>query len=128
MVNVKPILTDEDHEAALDRIDEIFEAEFDGPEGRKLDILVDLVEMYENKNVPLEYPDPLQAIRFRMDQAGLSKNDLVPFIGSLEKVSDVLSGKISITMPMARALHEHLGIPTDVLIHYPEKWRPSHRG
>ena len=116
MVNVKPIRTEEDYEAALVRIDEIFEAELDSPEGRELDVLVDLVELYENKHVPMGYPDPIEAIKFRMEQAGLSQRDLVPFIGSRARVSEVLSGKRAITMPMARALHEHIGIPADVLI------------
>ena len=116
MVNVKPIRTEEDYEAALARIDEIFEAEFDSPEGRELDVLVDLVELYESRHVPMGYPDPVEAIKFRMEQAGLSQGDLVPFIGSRARVSEVLSGKRPVTMPMARALHEHLGIPVDVLI------------
>lgn len=116
MVNVKPIRTEEDYEAALARIDEIFEAELDSPEGRELDVLVDLVELYESKHVPIGYPDPVEAIKFRMEQAGLSQGDLVPFIGSRARVSEVLSGKRPITMPMARALHEHIGIPADVLI------------
>ena len=116
MVNVKPIRTEEDYEAALARIDEIFEAELDSPEGRELDVLIDLVELYESKHVPMGYPDPVEAIKFRMEQAGLSQRDLVPFIGSRARVSEVLSGKRAITMPMARALHEHIGIPADVLI------------
>lgn len=116
MVNVKPIRTEEDYEAALARIDEIFEAELDSPEGRELDVLVDLVELYESKHVPMGYPDPIEAIKFRMEQAGLSQRDLVPFIGSRARVSEVLSGKRAITMPMARALHEHIGIPAEVLI------------
>ena len=116
MINVKPIRTEEDYEAALARIDEIFEAEFGSPEGRELDVLVDLVELYESRHVPMGYPDPIEAIKFRMEQAGLSQRDLVPFIGSRARVSEVLSGKRPITMPMARALHEHIGIPADVLI------------
>ena len=116
MVNIKPIRTEEDYEAALARIDEIFEAEFDSPEGKELDVLVDLVELYESKHVPMGYPDPIEAIKFRMEQAGLSQRDLVPFIGSRARVSEVLSGKRAITMPMARALHEHIGIPAEVLI------------
>ena len=116
MVNVKPIRTEEDYEAALARIDEIFEAEFDSPEGRELDVLVDLVELYEGRHVPMGYPDPVEAIKFRMEQAGLSQGDLVPFMGSRARVSEVLSGKRPVTIPMARALHEHLGIPADVLI------------
>ena len=77
MFSVKPIRTEEDYEAALARIEEIFEAEFDSLEGKELDILVDLVELYESKHVPMGYPDPIEAIKFRMEQSGLSQRDLV---------------------------------------------------
>ncbi len=119
---MKPIRTEKDYEAALARIDEIFEAEPGSPEGRELDVLVDLVEQYENKHVPMGYPDPIEVIKFLMEQAGLSRSDLVPFIGSRKKVSEVLSGKRAITMPMAKALSKNIGIPLDLLIH------SSHRG
>lgn len=78
MVSAKPIRTEEDYETALARIEEIFEAEFDSPEGKELDILVDLVEIYENKHVPMGYPDSIEAIKFRIEQMGLSRHDLVP--------------------------------------------------
>jgi len=119
MAYVKPIRTEEDYEAALARVDELMDAEPDSAEGEELDVLVDLVELYESKHAPMGYPSPLAAIEFRMEQAGLSPRDLIPFIGSRAKVSEVLSGKRSITMPMARALHEHLGIPADVLLREP---------
>ena len=113
---IKPIRTEEDHKRALARIDEIFDAEEGTPESDELDVLVDLVSYYESQNVDIGFPDPISAIEFRMDQAGLSQRDLVPFIGSPAKVSEVLSGKRDLTMSMARALHEHLGIPADVLL------------
>jgi len=119
MAYVKPIRTEEEYEAALARIDELMDAEPDSAEGEELDVLVDLVEHYESKHVPMGYPSPLAAIEFRMEQAGLSPRDLIPFIGSRAKVSEVLSGKRSITMPMARALHQHLGIPADALLREP---------
>ncbi len=119
MAYVKPIRTEEEYEAALTRIDELMDAEPESADGEELDILVDLVEHYESKHVPMGYPSPLAAIEFRMEQAGLSPRDLVPIIGSRAKVSEVLSGKRSITMPMARALHKHLGIPADVLLREP---------
>ncbi|QOZ23627.1 transcriptional regulator [Bradyrhizobium sp. CCBAU 51753] len=115
-MNVKPIRTKADYEAALDRISELMDARAGTPEGTELDVLADLVELYESKNVPMGFPSPVAAIEFRMEQAGLSARDLVPFIGSRAKVSEVLSGKRQITMTMARALHEHLGIPSDVLL------------
>lgn len=116
MANIKPIRTEKDYEAALARIDELMDAEPGSPEGGELDVLVDLVELYESKHAPMGHPSPLAAIEFRMEQGGLSPRDLIPFIGSRAKVSEVLSGKRAITMPMARALHEHLGIPGDVLL------------
>jgi len=86
-------------------------AEAGSPEGDELDVLTDLVELYEAKHVQMGYPSPVAAIEFRMEQAGLTQRDLIPFIGSRAKVSEVLSGKRRLTLPMARALHEHLGIP-----------------
>lgn len=120
MTTVKPIRSEEDLEEALARIEDIFDAELGTPENDELDVLTDLVELYESKNVPMGYPSPRAAIEFRMDQAGLNHRDLVPLVGSRSKVSEVLSGKRAITMPMARALHKHLGIPADVLLQKPE--------
>ena len=125
MVNISPIRTEEDHEAALSRLAEIFQAEIGTPEGDERDILADLVELYEDKHYPIGLPDPISAIKFRMDQANLTPRDLVPFIGSRAKVSEVLSGKRSITMSMARALHQHLGIPADVLLQEPGATLPD---
>jgi len=113
---IKPIRTEANYEAALARIDALMDAEPGTPEGEELDVLTDLVEHYEDKHVALGYPSAVAAIEFRLDQAGLTPRDLMPFIGSRAKVSEVLSGKRQITMPMARALHEHLGIPAEVLL------------
>lgn len=115
-MHIKPIRTKADYDSALDRISQLMDASANTPEGAELDVLVDLVELYESKNVPMGYPDPVSAIEFRMEQANLSARDLIPFIGSRAKVSEVLSGKRQLTMSMARALHEHLGIPSDVLL------------
>ena len=119
MVNVRPIRTEADYEAALTRVAELMDAREGTPEGEELDVLADLVEVYEDKHFPLGYPDPIAAIEFCMDQRGLSPRDLVPYIGSRARVSEVLSGKRPITMSMARALHRHLGIPADVLLQEP---------
>lgn len=116
MAAIKPIRTEADYEAALARAGTLMDAESGTPEGEELDVLVDLIEHYEAKHVPTGYPNPLAAIEFRMEQGGLTQRDLVPFIGSRAKVSEVLSGKRQLTMPMARALHEHLGIPAAVLL------------
>lgn len=116
---IKPIRIEADYEAALARIDALMDAEPGTPEGEELDVLTDLVEHYEAKHVPMGYPSAVAAITFRLEQAGLTQRDLVPFIGSRAKVSEVLSGKRRITMPIARALHEHFGIPAEVLLQEP---------
>ena len=128
MVNVRPIRTQEDYEEALARIgrllDQLNAAEekvddSDHPIMIELEVLSDLVENYESKTVDMGFPTAIQAIEFRMDQAGLTRRDLAPFIGSSAKVSEVLSGRRPITMSMARALHRHLGIPAEVLLQEP---------
>ena len=134
MVQVRAIRSEGDYDAALARINELMDA-LSGPDGQigdvdnphrvELDALTDLVEFYEERNHPIGYPDPVSAIRFRMDQANLTHRDLVPFIGSRAKVSDVLSGKRAITMSMARALHQHLGIPAEVLLREPGSILPE---
>ncbi len=113
---VKPIRNDEDLDETLARIEEIFNAEEGTPEDNELAILLDLVEVYESRTVPIPTPSPVAAIEFMMDQRGLTQRDLIPFIGSASKVSEVLSGKRDITMAMARALHKHLGIPAESLL------------
>jgi len=120
MRTIKPIRTEADHEAALERVDALMDAKPGTPEGDELDVLAELVEHYEEKHVPMGFPSPVAAIEFRMEQAGLTPRDLVPLIGSRAKVSEVLSGKRSLTMRMARALHEHLGIPAAVLLQRPD--------
>ncbi len=125
----KLIRTEEDHKKALARIDEIFNAEEGTPESDELDVLVELVKSYESKTVHIGFPDPISAIKFRMEQAGLTQRDLIPYIGSRAKVSEVLSGKRDITMSIARALHEHLGIPADVLLKQPgAEFAPTLKG
>ena len=119
MVNVRPIRTEADYDAALARVAELMDAREGTPEGEELDVLADLVEVYEDRYFPMGYPDPVAAIEFCMDQQGLAPRDLAPYIGSRARVSEVLSGKRSITMSMARALHEHLGIPATVLLQKP---------
>ena len=119
MAEVKPIRTESDYAAALARVDELMDAEVGSPEGDELDVLVDLVELYESKHEPMGHPSPVAAIEFRMEQAGLTPRDLIPFLGSRAKVSELLSGNRTITMPMARALHKHLGIPAEVLLQDP---------
>jgi HTH-type transcriptional regulator/antitoxin HigA len=116
MNKIRAIRSEADHEAALARIDALMDAQAGTPRGAELDVLTDLVELYEAKAEPFGFPSALEAIQFRMEQGELSPRDLVPMIGSRAKVSEVLSGKRPLTMQMARALHANLGIPADVLL------------
>jgi len=117
---MKPIRDKKSHRDALARVDALLAADPgiapDSRDGDELDVLIDLIEHYENKQETFAAPSALSAIVFRMDQAGLKPRDLIPFIGSRAKVSEVLSGKRPITLPMARALHKNLGIPADLLL------------
>lgn len=119
MPTVSPIRTEDDYEGALARIAEILHAEIGTPEGDELDVLVDLVELYEERHHAVAFPSAVAAIEFHMDQQGFTQSDLVPYIGSRDQVSEVLAGKRDITMSMARALHSHLGISADVLLQDP---------
>ena len=133
MVTVKPIRSEDDYEGALARLGEIFQAEDGTPDGDERDILADLIEIYEERHYPIGLPSPVAAIEFQMDQMGLTPRDLIPYIGSRSRVSEVLSGKRDITMSMARALHAHLNIPAEILLQEPgaefdaafEKLEPS---
>lgn len=116
MAHITPIRTEADHKAAMARIDVLMDAEVGSPEIDELAVLAELVEAYEAKHFPIELPTPVEAIRFRMEQAGLEPRDLEPYIGSRGKVSEVLSGKQPLTLAMIRALHTHLGIPAEVLV------------
>lgn len=116
MSTMKAIRCPEDLEAALSRMEELFDAKKGTPEDDELSILFGLIEAYEAKTVPIPPPDPIAAIKFRMDQAGLTQRDLIPILGSRVKVSEVLSGKRGLTMKMVRALHEDLGIPEESLL------------
>ena len=113
------IKTEEDYTRALDRIEDLMDAEAGTAEADELELLSTLVEMYEEKEYPIGLPDPIEAIKFRMEQLGLKQNDLIPFIGSRSKVSEVLNGKKSLTLSMMRGLNKGLGIPAEVLLNEP---------
>ena len=118
-MEVKPVKTDADYRAALQEIETLMMARPDSPEGEKLDILATLVEAYERKHFPLELPDPVAAIRFEMEQKGLTAKDLEPMIGRRNRVYEVLNRKRSLTLKMIWRLHEQLGIPAESLIKQP---------
>ncbi len=122
-MNIKPIKTDADHRVALKEIESLMTAEADTPEGERLDVLVTLVEAYEKKHFPLDLPDPVEAIKFRMDQMGLTPKDLEPMIGRLNRVYEVLNHKRPLTLKMIWKLHRGLGIPAESLIKQPEEFR-----
>ena len=112
------IHTDTEHREALEALDRLLvhDPEPGTLEADELDLLALVVETYEKERFPIAPPNPVDAIRFRMDQAGLSRRDLVPYLGSKSKVSEVLSGKRSLSLRMIRRLHEGLGIPLEVLV------------
>lgn len=116
MAKVTQILTEEDYDHALTRMNEIFQAEIGTAEGDERDALFDLIEEYENEHYPIDPPNAKGAIEFYLDQRGLTEDDLIPLIGSRQKVIEVLSGKRDITISMAQALHKRLGIPAETLL------------
>lgn len=112
----KVIKNEADCQAALARIEEIFTAQPGTEQGEELELLCTLVELYEDASYPLDWPDPLTAIRFRMEQEGLKQKDLAPFIGSPAKVSEVLSGRRKLSLAMIRNLSEGLHIAPEILL------------
>lgn len=120
-MQIQPIHNDADHTSAVKRIEALMGAPLGSPEGDELDILATLVVAYEKEHYPLPPPDPIAAILFRMEQQELTRRDLEPFIGSRARVSEVLSGKRSLTLPMIRRLSAGLKIPADILIALPAK-------
>ncbi len=115
-MNIKPIKTDADYRAALKEVETLMMAEPNTPEDEKLDILVTLIEAYERKHFPLDLPDPVEAIKFEMEQKGLTVKDLEPMIGKSNRVYEVLNRKRSLTLKMIWKLHQELGIPAKSLI------------
>lgn len=115
-MEIKPIRTKRDYEAALKEIERLMDAKRNSPEGDRLDVLVTLVEAYEAKHYPLDLPDPVEAIKFAMEQRNLTVKDLVPYIGRPNRVYEVLNRKRPLTMVMAWKLHKGLGIPAESLI------------
>ena len=117
-MNIKPIRTAKDHKAVLVEISKLMESDPDigTPKGDRLDVLVTLVQAYETRHFPMALPDPVEAIKFRMEQQGLKPKDLEPMIGKSNRVYEVLSRKRSLTIGMIRKLHSGLGIPAQSLI------------
>jgi HTH-type transcriptional regulator / antitoxin HigA len=118
-MKAKVIKSEADYKEALAYLETLMDAEPGSPEEEQLELFSMLVEKYEEENFPIELPDPVEAIKSRMEQEGLSRKDLVKYIGSQSKVSEVLNHKRPLSLSMMRALHEGLGIPAEVLLHAP---------
>ena len=115
-MDIAPIKSRRDYRRALGEIEELMNARRNSPEGDRLDVLVTLVEAWERKHYRLDLPDPVAAIRYHMEQNGLQPRDLVPYIGSRNRVHEVLNRRRELTLNMIRRLHEGLGIPAESLI------------
>ena len=124
-MEIKPIRTKADYRAALKEVEALMPARAGTPQGERLDVLVTLVEAYEKKHYPFELPDPVEAIKFRMEQSGLAPKDLVPMIGQINRVYEVLNRKRPLTLQMIRRLHRELGIPAESLIGESEQRRAA---
>ena len=118
---LKPIRAETDYEAALAELERLWGAKANTPDGDRLDVLATLIDAYETEHYPMDPPDPIDAIKFRMEQQGLTRKDLEPLIGSRTRVAEVLNRKRSLSISMIRRLHDRLGISAEVLI------RPSSR-
>jgi HTH-type transcriptional regulator/antitoxin HigA len=115
-MNIKPIKTEEDYNQALERLEVIFDAPENSHEGDEIQILGMLIENYEKEHFPIGLPDPIEAIKFRMEQMGYTQADLAGIIGLKSRASEILNRKRKLSLEMIRQLHEKMNIPTDVLI------------
>ena len=113
---LKPIRTKADYKSAMAEVERLWGAKSGTAKGDRLDVLVTLIETYEARHFPMDPPDPIEAIQFRMEQQGLSRKDLEPMIGSRARVAEVMNRKRSLSIDMIRRLHEQLGISAEVFI------------
>jgi len=115
-MNIEPIKDEDSYQRALTRVRKLMHAESDTPAGDELDVLATLLEAYEDRNFPIEPPDPIDAILFRAEQMGLKRKDLEPYLGSRHRVSEVLNRKRGLSITMIRRLHAGLNIPLESLV------------
>ena len=115
-MNIKPIKTKKDYQSALARLEIIFDAKPGSIDGDELEILGILIDKYEQEHFPINFPDPIEAIKFRMEQLGYTQNDLAKVVGLKSRASEILNKKRKLTLEMIRQLNQTLNIPTDVLI------------
>lgn len=118
---IKPIRTKRDYDGALKEVERLWGAKCGTPESDRLDVLATLIDVYEAEHYPMDPPDPIEAIKFRMEQQGLTRRDLEEIIGTRTRIAEVLNRKRGLSITMIRRLHERLGISADVLI------RPSRK-
>ncbi len=115
-MNIRPLKSKKDYKLALARLEKIFDSKSDTPEGDELEILAILIEKYESTHFAIDFPDPIEAIKFRMEQLGYNQTDLANVIGFKSRVSEILTKKRKLSLDMIRKLNSSLNIPTDVLI------------
>ena len=115
-MEIRPIKTEQDYDSAIKRIEELWGAKKDTPEGDELDLLVTLVESYEMKHYPIAPPDTIDAIKFSMEQMGMTQSDMVKYLGSQSRVSEILNRKRGLTLGMIKSLYKGLKIPADILL------------
>lgn len=113
---IRPIRSEADYESALEEVERLWGAKNGTPEGDRLDVLATLIDAYESEHDPIDTPDPVEAIKFRMEQQGLSRKDLEPLIGTRTRVAEILNRRRGLSIGMIRRLHSKLGIPAEVLI------------
>jgi len=123
MKSIRPLKSEADHKAALAEIGRLWGARSGTSKGDRLDVLATLVDAYENEHFPMDPPDPIEAIKFRMEQRGLTRKDLEGILGTRSRVAEVLNRRRSLSINMIRSLHAKLGIPADVLIRPPRAHR-----
>jgi HTH-type transcriptional regulator/antitoxin HigA len=115
-MNITPIRNEKDYQNALERLEVIFDAKKGSKMGDELEILSILIDQYENEHFPIGMPDPIEAIKFRMEQMGMNQNDLAEIVGFKSRVSEILNKKRKLTLDMIRKLNAGLNIPTEVLV------------
>jgi HTH-type transcriptional regulator/antitoxin HigA len=115
-MTIKPINNETDYQEALKRLEIIFDSKKGTPEGDELEILGILLEKYENEHFPIDFPDPIEAIKFRMEQMGYNQTDLAKVVGLKSRASEILNRKRKLTLEMIRTIHDRMNIPTEVLI------------
>ena len=115
-MKIKPIKSEQDYQDSLKRIEKLWGARKDTSEGDEMDLLITLVESYEEKHYPIAPPDPIDAIKFRMEQMGVSKSEMIKYLGSQSRVSEVLNRKRKLTLKMIKSVHKGLKIPAEILL------------